>query len=257
MRFVLVFLIILAVQQGQAQGSHRQSLGKKGGAEPLLDSNELMDPAVQPDESVATFNRGRGAEAKNKNSVRMKGVKLKAAQWGGEGCAQGSVGAALTQDSKTLSLIFDNYSVQAGKNFGQKRDIKNCSITLPLEVPAGFQFMVVKLDYRGFNSIPKNARTRYLTIYSFLDEISGKQISRRIRRHYDFRGPLEEEYTISSDVSSQPVWSRCGKNVLFRIDTRAVAITNGQGEDVLGVIDSIDASVGQNVQYHLLWQSCT
>jgi hypothetical protein len=146
--------------------------------------------------------------------------------------------------------------VQAGKSSGQKKDTKNCIVSLPLEVPAGFQVSIVKLDYRGFNAIPQNARTRYVTIYSFWDEFSRKQISPRIRRHYDFRGPLEEEYTISSDVSSHMMWSPCGKNLVFRIDSRASAKTNGQGEDVIGMIDTLDASVGSNVQYHLNWQSC-
>lgn len=261
----LVFALSIGIAQyGHAQGTHPVFGSKKPGGAPvaplenLPDAGESSDPGVQPDENVGNFSKGIGAAPKNKNSAKVKGlVKLKGPVVGGSGCPEGTVGVALTPDNKTLSLVFDNYIVQAGRSTGLKRDIKSCSITLPVEVPAGYQFAVVKLDYRGFNSIPKNGRTRYLTIYSFLDGNSGKQLGKRVRRQFGFKGPIDEEYVISSDVSSSPIWSRCGKSVNFRVDTRAAAVTNGKGDDVMGMIDSIDAAVGTSVEYHLLWQECT
>jgi hypothetical protein len=214
-----------------------------------------QEPPLEAGEDVADFKKGPGAPPKNGNSKFFKGVKLKNPQTGGTGCPAGTVSATLTDDNKTLALLFDNYVVQAGSSAGVKKDTKNCLVTLPVEVPPDSQFAVVKLDYRGFNSIPKSGRTRYVTVYSVADATTGKQLGRRIRRRFDFQGPVQENYLISSDISAKPVWSACGKNVNFRIDTRATAASNGHGEDVMGTIDSIDASVG--TEYHLLWQSCS
>jgi hypothetical protein len=239
LRLVFVFILVIA-QQGRAQSD-----------------NGASDPVVQPDESVGDFKKGKGAEPKNKHSAKVNGVKLKGPKLGGSGCPEGTVGVSITPDNKTMSIIFDNYIAQAGRSFDLKRDIKTCSVSVPLSVPAGFQFAVVKLDYRGYHLVPEKGRTNYLTIYSFTDANSGKQIGKRIRRKVAFQGPLDEEYILSSDVSSEPVWSRCGQAVNFRIDTRVVVASNGRGDDVMATIDSLDASVGNSVQYHLVWQACT
>lgn len=240
LRLVFVFTLLMA-QQGRAQSDS---------------SNGVPDPVVQPDESVAEFKKGKGGEPKNKHSAKVNGVKLKGPKLGGTGCPEGTVGVSITPDNKTMSVIFDNYIAQAGRSFDLKRDIKTCTVSVPLSVPAGYQFAIVKLDYRGYHSIPEKGRASYLTIYSFSDANTGKQMGRRIRRQYAYKGPLDEEYTLSSDVSSEPVWSRCGQAVNFRIDTRVIAASNGRGDDVMATIDSLDASVGNSVQYHLVWQAC-
>lgn len=230
-------------------------IGKK--KKPIMDLAEKLDPALQGDEDVSDFIKGKGNGPSNLNSAIVSGVKLKKPQLGGTGCPEGTIGASISPDAKTISLLFDNYIAQAGNSSGVKRDIKNCSVQLPIEVPAGFQFTIVKLDYRGYNSVPDGGRARYVTMYSFFDGQTNKQIGKRIRRNYIFNGPLEEDYTISSDVSNKPIWSNCGKSLTFRLDTRAIAVTNEEGEDVLATIDSIDASAGTAVEYHLSWRECS
>jgi hypothetical protein len=175
------------------------------GKNEIPDAGQSGEPPLQSDENDGNFQKGKGGPPKNANSVFHKGIKLKAPITGGTGCQSGTVGAALTEDQKTLSIVFDNYIAEAGESSGVKRDIKTCTVLVPIEVPAGLQVTVVKLDYRGFNSVPPNARTRYVTMYSFMDAEKNKQIGKRIRRKFDFLGPLEEEYTISSDISSMPI----------------------------------------------------
>lgn len=244
-----VFVSVLAIVLITSNYAHAQN-------EPPPDAGQSEEPAIQPDESVADFVKGKGGNPKNGNSKFNKNIKLKTPSANGNGCPAGTFAAALTEDKKTLSVAFDNYSVQAGGSAGVKRDIKQCSITLPMEVPAGMQFTVVKIDYRGFNALTKGARTRYLTIYTFVDADTNKQVGKRVRRRVDFNGPLEAEYTLSSDVSSVPVWSKCGKNLNLKIDTRAAAAANKKGE-AMGTIDTIDAAVGgDNVAYSLNWREC-
>lgn len=244
-----VFVSVLAIVLITSNYAHAQN-------EPPPDAGQSEEPAIQPDESVADFVKGKGGAPKNGNSKFNKNIKLKNPSANGNGCPAGTFAAALTEDKKTLSVAFDNYLVEANGAAGVKRDIKQCSVTMPMEIPAGMQVMIVKVDYRGFNSISKGARTRYVTMYTFVDAETNKQIGRRVRRKMDFNGPLEAEYTLSSDVSSQPVWSKCGKNLNLRIDTRAAAASNKKGS-AMGTIDTIDASVGgDNVAYSLLWREC-
>lgn len=258
--FVFISLL-LASSQGYANSNKKPGIkdivsvvvkNKK----PIMDLAEKLDPSLQSDEDVLNFIKGKGGLPTNHASALVSGVTLKKPQLGGTGCPEGTISASITPDAKTISLLFDNYIAEAGRSSGVKRDIKNCSVQLPIEVPAGYQFTIVKLDYRGYNSIPDGGRTRYVTMYSFFDGQTNKQIGRRIRRNYIFSGPLEEEYVISSDVTSKPIWSNCGKNLTFRLDTRAIAVTNQEGDDVLATIDSIDASAGTAVEYHLLWRTC-
>lgn len=259
-KIVFGFMIFLITQQGHAQWGRPKGFEKKEGVvagQPPSESEDFSDVAVQPNESVGDFNKGKGRKPKNDHSAKVKNVKLEAPMIGGTGCPEGTVGLTLTPDSKTISIIFDSYKVQAGRSFSLKKDIKYCSLRVPVDIPAGFQFAIVKLDYRGYNSIPERARVSYLTTYSFADQQTGKQVGKRIRRQAFFKGPIDEEFMLSSDVSSEPVWSQCGRTMQFRIDTRAIATTNSRGDDVMGMIDSIDASVGTSgVEYHLVWQAC-
>jgi hypothetical protein len=256
LRTLCAFIIVVHGSGAVAALNKQMSPFIKELKKKMADVGESLEPAAQADEDVDNFSKGTGGGPKNGQSVFVKDVKIKTPLLGGSGCQSGTVSASLTPDAKTMSILFDNYIAAAGKNYGVKRDIKLCTIQVPIEVPGGYQFTVVKLDYRGYNGIPDGARTRYVTMYSFFDQNTNKQIGRRIRRKFDFFGPLDEDYTISSDVSSKPVWSQCGKNINFRLDTRAVAATNEAGDDVMATIDSIDASVGTDVQYHLLWRQC-
>lgn len=243
--------IALGAQAAPPFGGFIQDIKKN-----FPDAGEANEPALQSGEDLANFLKGKGGNPKNNNSVPINGVQLKAPTLGGSGCQSGTVAASLSPDGKTMSILFDDYIALAGKNYGTQRDVKLCTVQVPIEVPAGLQFTVVKLDYRGYNGIPNGARTRYVTMYSFVEQGANKQIGKRIRRQYDFFGPLDEDYIISSDVSAAPVWSTCGTNIVFRLDTRVVAASNKAGEDVMATIDSIDASAATDVQYHLLWRSC-
>lgn len=251
---VSVLLIMSPNVFGQQFGKLPNIQSKK--KKPITDLAEKLDPSLQADEDVMPFIKGKGGAPKNNMSAFVKDVKIKQPKLGGTGCPEGTIGASITPDGKTISLLFDNYIAQAGQSAGVNRDIKTCSVELPIEVPAGYQFTIVKLDYRGFNSIPDGGVARYVTIYSFLDGDTKKQVGRRIRRNFVFNGPLSEDYTISSDVSSKPIWSTCGKSMVFRLDTRAVAVTNEDREDVVATIDSIDAAAGSSVDYYLTWQEC-
>ncbi|MCC7403599.1 MAG: DUF4360 domain-containing protein [Bdellovibrionales bacterium] len=205
---------------------------------------------------TADFERGQGAPADNGDSVFAPGVRMGAPHHTGNGCAPGTVSAVLSPDQKTLSMLFDNYLVQAGDAHGTRRDLKSCQITIPFSVPQGFMVSVVKLDYRGFHSIPANGFAHYDATYFFSDAGNGSISNRRIRRKLNVRGPEDGDFIINSEVRGRALWSACGRDFNLHINTNLTAMSNNSGEDTLASLDSIDANASQTVDYHLVWQAC-
>lgn len=214
------------------------------------------EPTLQSDEDSETFAKGKGSNANNSTSVVDTAVTFEQPSASGNGCPANTVGVALTPDKKTLSLIFDAFIAEAGNSSGLKKDIKKCTVTVPMVVPAGLQFTVVKIDYRGYNLVPEKAKNRYITMYSLTDS-KNRQVSRRVRRQFEFPGAVDDLYTVSSEIKNA-IWSPCGKDVNMRIDARAIATTNKAGDDTMATIDSLDAAVGSTkAGYHLMWRKCS
>ncbi|MCC6137665.1 MAG: DUF4360 domain-containing protein [Bdellovibrionaceae bacterium] len=174
----------------------------------------------------------------------------------GSGCPAESVGVSITPDKKTVSFIFDSFISEAGNSVELKRDHKRCLIHLPIDVPKGWQVTVVKMDQRGFYSVPNKATAQLKTSFSLTDK-RNRLLQRSLVKKKDIRGPADDEYTISTTVKNHPIYSQCGQKVNFRIDTEIEAKTNKAGEDVLVTVDSLDASAS-NKGYWLqfMWKKC-
>src|SRR3954468_8775829 len=82
------------------------------------------------------------------------GITLGQPIMGGTGCPAGSASAVLSPDGKSLSILFDQYTVQAGGTTGQQFDRKACSVAIPVHVPQGYAVSILQIDYRGFNALP-------------------------------------------------------------------------------------------------------
>lgn len=202
------------------------------------------------------FQRGRRKRPANDDSVFNPGVRMKRPTHGGSGCPQGSVSTTISSDNKALSILFDQYIAEAGGPSQAKIQRKNCLIVIPFEVPPGLQASIVQLDYRGYNFIPAHGKTRLTATYHFSDLKIGKTYGRKIKRKIQFKGPLDEDYLISSQVHRHQVWSRCGRDFNLHIDTDVTAKTNSQLDDVMSVVDSVDAGANEKVEYFLKWRRC-
>ncbi|MCB0364720.1 MAG: DUF4360 domain-containing protein [Bdellovibrionaceae bacterium] len=211
---------------------------------------------AQAQTDVDDFVHGQGAPADNGDSVFVPGVKMGRPSHGGSGCTSGTVAAVLSPDQKTLSMLFDNYIVEAGDSFGNRRGLKSCQISVPFKVPSGYQVSVVKLDYRGFHSIPVNGFAHYDATYYMSDAQTGQISRRRIRRKLNVRGPEDGDFVINSQVRGRQMWSNCGRDFNLHINTNITAMSNNSGDDTMAILDSIDARAEQTVDYHLVWKPC-
>lgn len=176
------------------------------------------------------------------------GLKLGVPSYGGTGCPAGSASVSLSPDEEEVSILFDQYVVEAGRAVGKRLDRKSCNISIPVTVPQGYSVSIIQVDYRGFNAVPSGGYSR-LTAEYFWAGMLGPRISRT------FYGPNSNDYTVSDQlIASALVWSPCGAQTNLRINSGMMVQTNSRQEDALATVDSVDMSSG--LIYHLQWRRC-
>ena len=179
--------------------------------------------------------------------VKADDIRLGTPGYGGNGCPAGSASVTLSPDNKALTLIFDQYSAQAG-GFSGRIARKTCNIAIPVHVPQGFSVSIIAVDYRGFNALPGGAQSRFNAEYFFAGSV-GPKVART------FYGPLTSDYLINNNLQvGALVWSACGADVNLRVNTSMTAIANGANEDTLATVDSADFKAG--VVYRFSWRRC-
>jgi hypothetical protein len=175
-------------------------------------------------------------------------IRLGVPAYGGNGCPQGTASAALSPDRKSLSILFDQYSAEAGRSTGRKVDRKACNVAIPVHVPQGYSISLFKVDYRGFNSLPAGGRSRLNVNYFFAGQ-RGPTYTK------EFHGEQNNNYFLTNNVAAESlVWSPCGADTNLRINSDLMVQSNASGQDTLATVDSTDIKSG--LIYHLQWKRC-
>ena len=167
--------------------------------------------------------------------------------YGGTGCPGGSVSTTLSPDAKSLSLLFDAYSVQAGGDTGKSFDRKSCNIAIPVHVPQGLSVSILTIDYRGYNNIPSGGKTTFGVEYFFAGQ-KGPTFNKT------FNGPLDKDYLITNKLQATAlVYSACGADVNLRTNS-SIRVQTKQNKEAFASVDSED--VGASVKFLLQWKQC-
>jgi hypothetical protein len=175
-------------------------------------------------------------------------IRLGEPEYGGTGCPAGSAGVALSPDAKAISILFDEFVVEAGGDTGRSLERKTCNIAVPVHVPQGISVSVFKIDYRGFNSLPYGAYSRFRVEYFF----AGTQGPTYERQ---FNGRLEADYLLTNSLEATAVvWSECGKSVILRANTAMLVRTNSSQQQSYSSVDSADITAG--LVFNIAWKRC-
>ncbi|MEQ1770406.1 MAG: DUF4360 domain-containing protein, partial [Devosia sp.] len=83
------------------------------------------------------------------SAVQADDIALGEPAYGGTGCPAGTASVALSDDQKSLSIIFDEYFVEAGGETNKSFDRKSCNVAIPVHVPPGLAISVLASEYRG------------------------------------------------------------------------------------------------------------
>ena len=168
--------------------------------------------------------------------------------FGGSGCPQGTVSATLATDAKSLSILYDAYTLDAGGATGKRIDRKSCNVAIPVHVPQGYSFSVFQFDYRGFNSLPTGAMSQFGVEYFFAG-------GRGPRYSKTWRGSVTDNFLVQNAVGAEAVvWSPCGADVILRTNSNMFVQTNSRGEEAIASLDSTD--VNAEMLYQFQWRRC-
>jgi len=168
--------------------------------------------------------------------------------YGGTGCPAGTVSVTLSPDAKSLSLLFDQYQVAVGGESGKSFDRKSCNIAIPVHVPQGLSVSVLKIDFRGFNHLPRSASSQFNVEYFFAGT-KGPSFQRK------FRGPIDADYLINNEIIAEAiVWSGCGADVNLRTNS-SMRLSSLYNQEAMASIDSEDVNAA--IIYQLQWKKCS
>ncbi|MEJ1935051.1 DUF4360 domain-containing protein, partial [Nostoc sp. NIES-2111] len=164
-------------------------------------------------------------------------VEILGAEYGGNGCPDGSASVSVSPDGQELTILFDKFIAEGNKSTERR---KSCNMSIPIKVPQGFQISLYDADYRGYVSPSTTARLR--AEYFFAGQ-RGPVFSRT------FRG--ETDYNVRDQLATvADVWSRCGDSTNMRVNAAMTA--SGQG---VATVDSFDLS-HRGLVYHIKYRQC-
>ncbi|BAT56356.1 hypothetical protein NOS3756_53610 [Nostoc sp. NIES-3756] len=164
-------------------------------------------------------------------------VEILGAEYGGNGCPDGSASVSVSPDGQELTILFDKFIAEGNKSTERR---KSCNMSIPIKVPQGFQISLYDADYRGYVAPSTTARLR--AEYFFAGQ-RGPVFSRT------FRG--ETDYNVRDQLATvADVWSRCGDSTNMRVNAAMTA--SGQG---VATVDSFDLS-HRGLVYHIKYRQC-
>ncbi len=177
----------------------------------------------------------------------LNDIQLGVPGYGGNGCPANTASVTLSDDKKSLSVIFDQFIVEAG-GMNKSLERKSCNIAIPVHVPQGLSVSVIDVDYRGYVSLPSQASAR-LTAEYFLAGSRGPKFDKT------FTGRTDTDYTFKNDIGVEAVvWSPCGADTILRVNAAMLVKTNRYRDEAMATVDSADFKAG--MLYKLQWRSC-
>ena len=164
-------------------------------------------------------------------------VEILDANYGGSGCPDQSASVSVSPDGQEMSILFDDF-VAYGNDYRESR--KSCNLSIPIQVPNGFQISLYDADYRGY--VSPRTRGRLRAEYFFAGR-RGPVFSRT------FRG--ETDYSVTDPLLTvADVWSACGDSVNMRVNASMSA--RGRG---IATVDSFDLA-HRGLVYQIKYRRC-
>ena len=169
------------------------------------------------------------------------------------GCPEGSYSIVMSPDGTTLSILFDQFTLENSSISDGGKQRKSCRISSPLNLPANYSIGVYKVDYRGFAKLAAKQETE-LAVQYFLgprDNEHGRVFKRKIR------GPHEDDYLFTETIGAGQM-KRVGCGTAAMLDVRITLSLDGdlRASDAMSSLDTTDAAPGGALVYHLNLKKC-
>lgn len=172
---------------------------------------------------------------------------------GTNGCPAGSYTVVIAPDGATLSVLFDQFTLQTNASTTNAEQRKVCRFSAPLRLPAGQSIGVYKVDYRGFSRLAARQDAE-LTVQYFLGPIknqNGRVFKRRVK------GPHEGDYRFSETIGAGQM-KRVGCGIAAALDVSITLSLDGdlRASEAMASLDTTDAAPRGALVYHLDLKPC-
>lgn len=173
-------------------------------------------------------------------------IEIINAGYGGTGCPDGTATAVISEDRRSVSVLFDAYNAETAEDDWRVR--KSCNIAVSLLIPAGFSVSLLQIDYRGYANIPSGGRGWFRSEYFFAGDRGPVYL-------HPFTPGHETNYLLTNWVGGA-VWSPCGMDVIARANTSILAERRRSRptDEASVTVDTADIRGG--IIYHLDWRTC-
>ncbi len=174
----------------------------------------------------------------------------------GSGCDLASAAVSISPDLQDLSILFDNMVLEAKPSMVNPKNLiaaKQCTVNIEMGVPAGWQFALVSVDYRGFASVPKGATAFQRFVYNapMMPIVS--------LREARFVGPYTGNFIFQANQkATRLAWTPCSQSKVSLAMTASVGIAyslRNRYPEAMVSLDSQDLSFKQTFQVQ--WQQCS
>lgn len=169
------------------------------------------------------------------------------------GCPEGSYSIVISPDGTTLSILFDQFTVESSRPSVSGTKRKVCRISSPLNLPANYSIGVYKVDYRGFAKLAAKQDAQ-LNVQYFLgphDNEHGRVFKRRIK------GPHENDYFFTENIGAgQMKRVGCGSAAVLNVGITLSLDGNSPTGETMASLDTADAGPGGALVYHLNLKKC-
>ncbi len=174
-------------------------------------------------------------------------VEIAGLSFAGSGCSAGSVASLLSDDLTAITLLYDSFIALAGSGSSAADKRKNCQVAVKLHYPSGWQFTVLRVDYRGYAGLQKGDSGTCKATYYFSGE--REQVSSTLT----IPGPYNDNYfkVDMLDIESN-VWSPCGQEGMLNINSEVRISPIGTTHDAIMTVGLVFLPWSQNIIIRVL-----
>lgn len=167
-----------------------------------------------------------------------------------EGCPAGSYSVVLTPEGGTLTILFDNFDVEAGGQTGAAVGRAVCRIHAPLQLPPNTSIGVYKVDYRGFALVEQRQRFELEVVYGFND---GRDHSYRRQ----IPGRHSADFVFSQTLGAGLIRRvGCGETAALDIEATITVNANNEPGFTTATLDTLDGAPRGGLVYYFEYRSC-
>ena len=169
------------------------------------------------------------------------------------GCPEGSYKVVMAPDGTSLSILFDQFTLDSSSVTGSAKPRKVCRISAPLNLPANQSIGVYKVDYRGFAKLVKKQETD-LEVQYFLgphNNDRGRVFKRKVK------GPHEGDYLFTETIGAgQMKRIGCGAAAVLNVSITLSLDDALQAGQAMSTLDTTDAASRGALVYHFDLKKC-